>query len=420
MSRETVTNLRVKGKNNTNRVQGNRNTLVSSESTTKPTILTLADLTDSERAALIKTWYNIVPENEAQERYMLHFATAFLTYVDNKEGKTPRENYLSQLRPNGGLPVLYNEHVMQNYKLYCITYDTLLYHDFKPSPIPRPNAHIPLKIAHVIYCGDTRAGDRTAAQDLIRKTQRTIKDKEKKLQNDAAEQSVTSTSTITNNVGQNVRTAVEKESSTEFQCIRDQIDRILARAPSAPSPKLPFEAQKSTSETHPKVSCLEEAISNLVLQMDSFQAQLNELKTSRERFRMPSNVMHQSPHNMNPMACGTSSNLATPEVGRENRHLSYDAKDHQNINAPTRANHAEQFISSNPGNALNISKRFGSKDQKYSGGDDECIYEFLDQYDAVSRDLCLYDIEKRQYRHNLFRGEALRFYNADAAASSTN
>ncbi len=182
MSKETATHLRVKRKHNTNRVQGNRNTLVSSESTTQPTYLTTADLTDSERAALIKTWYNIVPETEAQERYMLHFANAFQTYVDDKEGKAPNEDYLSHMRSNGGLPVLYNEHVMKNYELYPIMYDMLLYHGFKANPVPRPNAHIPLKIAQVIYCGDTRAGDRAAAQDLIRKTRRILKEKEKRLQ----------------------------------------------------------------------------------------------------------------------------------------------------------------------------------------------------------------------------------------------
>ena len=143
---------------------------MSSESTAQPTILTMADLTDSQRAALIETRYNIVPENEVQERYRLHFATAFQTYVDDKEGKIPKADYLSQMRPNGGLAVLYNEDVMQNYKLYRITYDTLLYHEFKPSLIPRHNAHVPRKIAHVIYCGDTRAGDSAVAQDLIRKT----------------------------------------------------------------------------------------------------------------------------------------------------------------------------------------------------------------------------------------------------------
>ncbi len=58
----------------------------------------------------------------------------------------------------------------------------------------------------------------------------------------------------------------------------------------------------------------EEAISNLALKMDSFQAQLNELETSQERFRIANNGIHQSPHNMNRMAYGTSSNLATPEV----------------------------------------------------------------------------------------------------------
>ncbi len=146
---------------------------------------------------------------------MQHFATEFQTYVDYKEGKK-RADHLSQMRPNGWVPVFYNEHVMQNYELYRITHDTLLYHDFKPSLIPRPNVHIPLKFAHMIYCGDTWAGDRAAAQDMIRKAQRTLKEKEKELQNDVAEQPVASTSNITNYVAQNINTAEEEDSSTEL------------------------------------------------------------------------------------------------------------------------------------------------------------------------------------------------------------
>ncbi len=81
-----------------------------------------------------------------------------------------------------------------------------------------------------------------------------------------------------------MKKAVEEDYSTELQCIRDQLDRILARAPSAHSLQLPVEAEKSTSETHRKASRLEEAISNLVLKMDSFQAQLNELKPHENDF----------------------------------------------------------------------------------------------------------------------------------------
>ncbi len=172
MTRGPATHLRVKRKHKTSRVQGNRNILASSESTTQPTFLTIANRNDSERAALIKPWYNIVPENEVLERCMLHYATAFQTNVDDKEGRTPKADYLSQTRPNGGLPVLYHEQFMQNYELYRITYDTLLCHEFNPRPIPRPNAHIPLKIAHVNYCGDTGGNDCAAAKDPIRRIQR--------------------------------------------------------------------------------------------------------------------------------------------------------------------------------------------------------------------------------------------------------
>ncbi len=40
-------------------------------------------------------------------------------------------------------------------------------------------------------------------------------------------------------------------------------------------------------------------------------------------------------------------------------------------------------------NAMNVAKRFGHKDQKYSDSDEKNIEEFMDQYMAASRDFRL-------------------------------
>lgn len=60
-----------------------------------------------------------------------------------------------------------------------------------------------------------------------------------------------------------------------------------------------------------------------------------------------------------------------------------------------------------------MSKHFSYNDAKYSGAEDENIKEYIARYQAVCRDLSLSPRERCQFVHNLFRGEALRFYNAN-------
>ncbi len=60
-------------------------------------------------------------------------------------------------------------------------------------------------------------------------------------------------------------------------------------------------------------------------------------------------------------------------------------------------------------NATHMANRIQNKDSKYSGADNENIMDFIVHYDSVSRDSHLSDHGKRQYAHNLFRGEALRY-----------
>ncbi len=71
-------------------------------------------------------------------------------------------------------------------------------------------------------------------------------------------------------------------------------------------------------------------------------------------------------------------------------------------------------------NAMNMAKGFQIKDSKYSGADNENIMDFIVQYDLVSRDFNLSHHEKRQYVHNLIRGEALRSYYAEVEPLGNN
>ena len=59
-----------------------------------------------------------------------------------------------------------------------------------------------------------------------------------------------------------------------------------------------------------------------------------------------------------------------------------------------------------------MSLRFKAKESKYSGSDEEHLQDFMDSYLQTVEDYQLGPREKLQYFHNLFRGDALRFYNA--------
>ena len=69
---------------------------------------------------------------------------------------------------------------------------------------------------------------------------------------------------------------------------------------------------------------------------------------------------------------------------------------------------------------MNMPKRFQNKYSKYSGADKENIMDFIMKYDLISRDFNLSHHEKLQYVHNLFRGEALRYYYGEVEPLGNN
>lgn len=65
-----------------------------------------------------------------------------------------------------------------------------------------------------------------------------------------------------------------------------------------------------------------------------------------------------------------------------------------------------------------ISHRFKDKENKFGGKDDEDLFEHFLSYETVSEDYKLTDEQNNKYVHNLFKEEALRFYNQYVKQSS--
>ncbi len=102
--------------------------------------------------------------------------------------------------------------------------------------------------------------------------------------------------------------------------------------------------------------------------------------------------------------------------------ISKDTKTNSNIQGSPIKPAVERTYSNDcgPRNAINVIKRFATKDQKDSGENDESYDEFLEQYIAASRDLCIPAKKHHQYLHNLFRGESLWLYNAYAVGRAAD
>lgn len=70
--------------------------------------------------------------------------------------------------------------------------------------------------------------------------------------------------------------------------------------------------------------------------------------------------------------------------------------------------------------ARDVGNRFKSRENKYSGSSDEDINVAYDLYEAMGKDYMLTPRQKLQYLHNLFTGEALKYYNDVVFPNSTS
>lgn len=69
-------------------------------------------------------------------------------------------------------------------------------------------------------------------------------------------------------------------------------------------------------------------------------------------------------------------------------------------------------VCTNPGKVHYLSQRFKDNRNKYGGTYDECWAEYLDAYNNIAIDHGLSDDQKFAHLHNLFKGDALEYYNS--------
>lgn len=99
-------------------------------------------------------------------------------------------------------------------------------------------------------------------------------------------------------------------------------------------------------------------------------------------------------------------------IGRNDRHTQVDET---NVGMTARNGGTPSVFQS----GSTISRRFGTKD-KYSGADCENLREFVDEYDAMSRNSQLTPMHKLECVHNFFRRQALTYYNSRVALIARN
>lgn len=71
-------------------------------------------------------------------------------------------------------------------------------------------------------------------------------------------------------------------------------------------------------------------------------------------------------------------------------------------------------------NAMTTWKRFGYAQNKHGGTPNENLNDIIALYEDVCKDLQLPEVEARQFLHNLFKDEVLRFYHTNVSRQARN
>ena len=159
-------------------------------------------------------------------------------------------------------------------------------------------------------------------------------------------------------------------------------------------------------------------IYRLMQQMQLMQEEIQRLRTQSQQpsYNVFDNGFHQelqqqamyspSPFGITNQPRNQASYSRNPVVNQMPQESSVSPT--KNIPTPAPARN----LSDNSNVHHHVSLRFKPKESKYSGGDEEHLQDFIDSYLQTVEYYQLKTREKLQYFHNLFRDDALRFYNA--------
>lgn len=152
------------------------------------------------------------------------------------------------------------------------------------------------------------------------------------------------------------------------------------------------ERHGNTIEQNDTVKEMKNAMALFAKQFEQQQRGISE-QMKHLQIRFEQQILNHQPGEENPI---------------KNSRSNGDSEINGQVNAP---NEIRVTTSHNNRVHHDIAQRFKSKESKYAGNDEEDIPEFFSIYEITAEDYEMSQEQKLRYVHNIFKDEALRFYN---------
>lgn len=323
----------------------------------------------ADKSPVVEQWFpGIVAANDDQATVMQQFASMFEDWYCDQDADIPPLPYLRVLRDSITVEKIFRPSVMENASIFETVYKSLIEMELVMNPKMRPNSRYFFKVAHIIYPGEEFASLREQASAAVR----AFVDDQRKKKN-------------TDNVGAGPASTTPTSSRGAGISPRPVFNDTFS------SPPAPVVSSAADSNAQMQTMMMM-MMANM---MDKFG--MAPIASTVPQTSAPANAPPPTVR-AEPVALPAAP-LSTP------RHAVATGP----VNDARRDDH--QRTARNVHH--DIANRFKGKESKYSGSENEDLQEFLAQYSAVARDYQLTASQKRQYLHNLLRGDALRFYNEE-------
>ncbi len=89
---------------------------------------------------LVRTWYQEMPKNPDEYRFMLCFSVMFNDFSRDNSNEVDHDMYLSDLRRQSTVDIFLNNASILRPNLFRMTYEALKHHGFDRPPRPPPNS----------------------------------------------------------------------------------------------------------------------------------------------------------------------------------------------------------------------------------------------------------------------------------------
>ena len=339
---------------------------------------------------------SVQPENELQRKVMRTYAVAFeRTHCDGDE-ELSGDSLRSFITRHHPVDELFSPDVLSNFRLVNKVRNILAQENIVADPPLPPRARLVIRLAHCLYPGDDNAQGRERAVAL-------------------ANRFLESTRRATQGF------PVSRCDASVPPDVHASLGPVL-NASSSPNSSIPpvssygqTVASSGQIYTHNTVwQPTHEHFLALQQQNMQLQAQISQMMHSFNRI-MSSDFQVGSSSSIN-QGINTQYGMYPDNTNFPQYRATPTARHHQNLRnasvSPARGNFTQNNPRSSDSNVHHhINVRFKNKESKYSGSDEEHLQDFIDSYVTTAEDYGLSASQKLQYLHNLFRGDALRFYN---------